>query len=291
MSKIPILTTGATGLVGSRLLELFEDEYEFYNMDLTVGIDITKPELIEEFISDHSANILIHFAAFTDVNKAFEQVGDKTGICYKVNVVGTQNIIDICKTHDIHLIHISTDFVFSGEQEEPYIEEDPRSPIEWYGETKAMAEELVENSGVEYTIARLAYPFRANFPDKPDIVAKIKKGLEDKTLYPQFSDMTITPTYIDDIVAGLEVMINLKPSGIFHLVGSSWVTPYDLAQKVASTFGFDPKIVEEGSLTEYLKSANRPYARNVKLSNNKAKKELGVILRTIDESLSDMTDN
>lgn len=258
-------------------------------MDLTVGVDITKPELIEKFISDHSAKVLVHFAAFTDVNKAFEQTDDKAGICYRVNVDGTQNIVDLCKTRDIHLIHISTDFVFSGEQEEPYTEESPRSPIEWYGQTKAMAEELVENSGVDYTIVRLAYPFRANFPDKPDLIANIRKGLEDGTLYPQFSDMTITPTYIDDIATGLEAMISRNPSGIFHLVGSSWVSPYQLAKKVASTFNFDPKIVKKGSLTEYLKSANRPYARTVKLSNDKAKRELGLTLKTIDEALLDIT--
>jgi len=287
--KIKVLATGATGLVGSRFVEMFSDKYDVINMDLTTGVDITKAETFKPFFDAHpEAKALIHLAAFTDTNKAFAESGDKSGICYKVNVDGTKNIADICKERSIHLIHVSTDFVFDGKKETPYVEDDPTSPIEWYGETKAIAEQVVKDSGASYSIVRLAYPYRAHFDLKPDLVKKIRAGLESGKLYPQFSDSMITPTLIDDIARAFDKLIELKPNGIFHTVGSDSVSPYTLAKKIATTYGFDPSVVKEGSLTEYLKTAARPFARNVMMSNQKATSELGIHFATLDEGLAEI---
>lgn len=284
-----ILVTGATGLVGSRFVEMFSDKYDVINMDLTTGVDITRPETFKSFFDAHpDTKTLIHLAAFTDPNKAFSESGDKSGICYKVNVEGTKNIADICKERGIHLIHVSTDFVFDGQQNTPYLEESPLSPIEWYGETKAMAEAVVKDSGASYSIVRLSYPYRANFEAKPDLIKKIRAGLESGKLYPQFTDTMITPTFIDDIARAFDKLVELRPVGIFHTVGSDSMSPYDLAGKVAIAYGFDPSIVKEGSLTEYLKTASRPFARKVVMSNAKSSDILGLKFATLDEGLTEI---
>ena len=83
-------------------------------------------------------------------------------------------------------------------------------------------------------------------------------------------------------------MIELKPCGIFHAVGSDALSPFELAKKVASAYGFDPSVVKEGSLTEYLKSAARPFARTVKMSNQKSSDILGLTFMTIDEGLTEI---
>jgi dTDP-4-dehydrorhamnose reductase len=227
-------------------------------------------------------------AAFTDTNKAFAETGDKNGICYKVNVDGTKNIADICKERGIYLIHVSTDFIFDGKKETPYTEDDLATPIEWYGETKAISEKVVMDSGVSYSIVRLSYPYRATYDLKPDLIKKIRAGLESGKLYPQFTDTIITPTFIDDIARAFDKLIELKPKGIFHTVGSDALSPFELARKVAVVYGFDPNVVKEGSLTEYLKTAARPFARTVKMSNQKASTELGLQFATIDEGLSEI---
>lgn len=286
---ITILATGATGLVGSRFVEMFKDKYNVVNMDLTTGVDITRGETFKPFFDAHpGAMALIHLAAFTDTNKAFAETGDKNGVCYKVNVDGTKNIADICKERGIHLIHVSTDFVFDGQQDTPYLEDQPLSPIEWYGQTKAIAEEVVKESGASYSIVRLAYPYRANFDLKPDLIKKIRTGLESGKLYPQFTDTIITPTLIDDIARAFDKLIELKPQGIFHTVGSDSLSPFELAKKVAVAYGFDPNIVKEGSLTEYLKTASRPFARKVAMSNQKSTDLLGLHFMTIDEGLTEI---
>lgn len=287
--KVKILATGATGLVGSRFTQMFEDKYEVINMDLTTGVDITKKETIQSVVDAHpDAKTLIHLAAFTDPNQAFAETGNKDGICYKVNVVGTQNITEICKQKDLHLIHISTDFVFDGKKETPYTEDDLVSPVEWYGETKAMAEKVVKESGVAYTIVRIAYPYRAHYDAKPDLFKKIQAGLESGKLYPQFTDTLITPTFIDDIARAFDRLIEVGPSGIMHVVGSTALSPYELAKKVAVSYGFDPSVVKEGSLTEYLKTASRPFARTVAVSNQKASTILGLHFATVDEGLAEI---
>lgn len=287
--KTKILATGATGLIGSRFVEMFSDKYEVINLDLTTGVDITKEETFKPFFDQHQdAKALIHLAAFTDTNKAFAESQDKSGVCYQVNVVGTENIARTCKERGIYLVHVSTDFVFDGEKTEPYTEDDPTSPIEWYGETKAMAETVVKDSGVKYSILRLAYPYRANYDLKPDLVKKIRAGLETGKLYPQFSDSIITPTFIDDIARAFDKLIEIMPDGIFHAVGSTSLSPYELAKKVATAYGFDANLVKEGSLTQYLKTAARPFARHVAMSNAKTSQLLGLHFVTIDEGLTEL---
>ncbi len=289
MPKKSLLMTGATGLVGSRFVEMFADKYEVGNIDLTTGVDITDKTSVESFVDAYPAKTLIHMAAFTDTNKAFAEAGNKEGICYKVNVTGTKNIAEVCKARGMHLIHISTDFVFDGKKETPYTEDDAVSPIEWYGETKAMAEEEVVKSGASYTIVRISYPYRKAYDLKPDIIKKIKIGLETGKLYPQFTDTAITPTFIDDIARALDLVAERKVFGIYHVVGSTSLSPYELAKKVAAAYGFDPAVVKEGSLTEYLKTATRPFARTVKMSNAKATRDLGLHFMTIDEGLAAVT--
>ncbi len=281
-----VLTTGATGLVGSRIIELLQDDYSFQNLDLATGVDITDPESLAKAVKNSDAKTMIHFAAFTNVAEAYAQTGDKNGVCYKVNVEGTKNIVNLCREHGIYLIHFSTDFVFAGDQEEPYTESSLRNPIEWYGQTKAWAEEEVEKLDKDYAVVRIGYPFRAKFPTKPDIVAKILGGLSAGNLYPQFSDMIITPTFIDDLAPAIKKLVASKPTGIYHLSGSSSLSPLELARKVAVQFGFDPGLVKEGSLAEYLKTTDRPYQKTLRIDNSKAKSELDTNLSDIDSALA-----
>lgn len=287
--KTKILATGTTGLIGSRFTEMFENKYEVINLDLTTGVDITKEETFRPFFDQHQdAKALIHLAAFTDTNKSFAESQDKTGVCYQVNVVGTENIARTCKERGIYLIHVSTDFVFDGTQSTPYLEDQTTSPIEWYGETKALAEAVVKDSGVKYSILRLAYPYRAKYDLKPDLIKKIRVGLESGKLYPQFSDSVITPTFIDDIARAFDKLLELKLEGIFHAVGSTSLSPFELAKTVATAYGFDENLVKEGSLTEYLKSAARPFARHVAMSNEKTRQALGLHFATLYEGLAEI---
>jgi len=136
--KEQILGTGLSGLVGSRVVEL-NPQYEFFDM-LYPEADITKIDSIEPYFKNNpEASTLVHLAAYTDTKSAWDQRFDLNSPCFKINVEGTRNIVDLCQKYNKYLIHISTDYVLNGQKIGPYLETDPVNPLEWYGQTKAMA--------------------------------------------------------------------------------------------------------------------------------------------------------
>ncbi len=286
---LPLLATGATSMVGSRFQELYP-EFVIENLDLATGVDITDEHLVSEKISQSSAPALIHFAAFTNVDAANQQSGDKNGVCYKVNVLGTRAITKACTETGKYLIHISTDFVFDGQNPPPggYTEADTPHPIEWYGQTKSWAEEEVQKSGVKHVIARITYPYRADFPLKLDLVRKIIAKIKDGSLPPMFTDHILTPTFIDDIAITLKTFLDEQPTGIYHVVGSSFVSDYDIAATAADVFGLDKTTIKPGKLEEFLKTAKRPYQKNMATSNAKLIRDFGIHMSTLREGLEKM---
>lgn len=283
-----IIGTGLTGLVGSRIQELNPD-IEFVNVSIESGVSILDPVQLETvFVAHPDADAVLHLAAFTDTNAAWDQKGDQSGLCYQLNVVGTQNVVNLCQKYGKYLIHISTDYVFDGNKVGPYTEDDATSAIEWYGETKAMAEKVVTDSGINASIVRLAFPYRAKYDTKVDIIRKIKTKIENGETLNLFDDQITTPTFIDDIAAGLRIFFEKKPTGIYHLVGSSSQSPYGMALAVTDVFGLDKTNIKASKLSDYLKTENaRPFAKNAALSNDKIK-TLGITMKTLREGLEEM---
>jgi len=277
-----IIGTGLSGLVGSRVVEL-NPQHHFTDLSLDTGFDILHPATLEKIFNENPAPVVIHFAAFTDTNAAFTQTGDKTGLCYRLNVVGTENIAKLCHIYKKHLIYISTDFVFNGTKTGIYTELDTPHPIDWYGQTKLLGEQFAD------TIVRIAYPYRSNFPAKIDLVRKIKTKLENQETLNIFADQITTPTFIDDIALGLNILINQKPSGIYHLVGSSSQSPYEMAIAIANTFDLDLSLIKPSSLKDYLSDPEaRPYSLNGALSNQKFITEFNFTPKTLIEGLSEL---
>jgi dTDP-4-dehydrorhamnose reductase len=289
MTKTQILGTGLNGLVGSKFVKDFQDKYEFDNLDLRDPkrpVDITNTRQLESIIGQSSAKYLIHLAAFTDVNAAWEQRNDKTASCYQVNVLGTKNIVQACQKFNKHLIHISTAYVFDGKKEGFYTETDPLSPIEWYGQTKAWAEELVQESkNLSWTILRIDQPFRSDSFPKLDIAHRLIKGMKTGKIYPQFSDHFFGPTFIDDFAKVLDAVIRLNLSGLFNASSGEKWTDYDFAKTISQKLNIDYQ-VEAGSLKKYLKTSQRPYQKNTALSTKKLEKLLDFEQTSIEEAIS-----
>lgn len=265
---IPVLGTGLSGLVGSKFVSMFEGKYACENMDLTKGVDILNEEQVEKKVSSSRSEFILHFAAFTDVTKAFEQKGDKEGPAYKVNVIGTRNMVRAAKKHGKHLVHISTAYVFDGEKPTPYVETDPVHPIEWYGQTKAWAEDEVTGADLSYTILRIDRPYRLDEFPKADLLHKVIEKLKTNTLPPQFADTSWTPTSIEKFSGILDFVLEHKPRGIYHATTEDIFSDYTFALWVKEQYQLSGE-VKKGSLTEYLKTTNRPYQRNTALDTIK----------------------
>lgn len=285
--KPSLLATGLSGMIGERFQELYGHKFEFQNLDLTTNTDITDETQVLKAVETSSAEFILHLAAFTNVDQAAKEDGDKNGLCYRVNVIGTENIVKAAKKFNKYLIHISTDFVFDGHKTKPYTESEKPQPIEWYGTTKLMAEEYVQNNLENYSILRPSFPFRSSFKPKLDVVRKIIRGLKMDNLPPMFSDHYITPTFIDDLCKVFFMFTLKRPRGLYHAGGSSFVTDYELAELIKDTFELPGKITS-CKLDDYLREAKRPYQRNLKISNAKLQEELGNPMLTVSAALQIM---
>lgn len=297
-----ILGTGLTGLVGSRFTELLLDVYQFEYISLTHGINILDKHSVSDFISSSSASIVLHMAAKTHVDgceldkerdkqildfsseEKKEEAWFKEQTAWGINVFGTQNIVEACKKNNKKIVYVSTDFVFDGKKR-TYEEEDTPNPINWYAKTKYEGEKIVKNSGLDYIIVRPAYPYRAYF-ERTDIVRGILESLCKGEKLRMVTDHIMKPTFIDDFVNALDILIRTNQSGIFHVVGSQSVTPYNLAMKIAKEFKLDDSLIFETTRSEYFAGkAPRPFCLNLK--NDKIGK-LGIEMSTFDKGLREI---
>lgn len=283
MQKPTVLVTGLSGLIGTRFLELYGNHFNLINVDLTTGVDITNREQVTACFASAKASAVVHLAAYTNVKAAFEQTGDRLGLCYQVNVEGTRNVVQAARENGTYLIHISTDFVFDGTKEDAYTEEDQPHPIEWYSQTKFEAESIVSDNAPESVILRLAYPYQAK-PNRPDFLNAMISDLTHNRLPPMFADHYITPTFADDLAKVFAYCIREHPQDIYHAVGSSWHTDYDIAQLTKGVFNLTGK-VQKGSLDAYVLKAKRPYQKQLRMSNKKLSKDFNLEMRTLPEGL------
>lgn len=284
-----ILGTGLTGLVGSRIVELLSQEFQFENISHSEGINITNNSQIQQKISSSNASIVLHMAAKTNVDACEEdETSNELGEAWFVNVVGTDNVVKACEKSEKKIIFISTDFVFDGKRKPPfaYSEEDKPHPINWYGETKYRGEEIVKSSSVPYLILRIASPYRAHLDKKKDFARAIFTQLQKGLIVEAVTDQIITPTFVDDIAFALRKLIEKDVTGIYHVVGSQYITPYEGAIHIAETFKLNKELIGKTTRAQYFKNkAPRPF--NLALKNDKIL-GLGIQMKNFKEGLQEI---
>jgi len=283
MSKV--FLTGGSGLVGSFFVENYSGKYKIVAPEYP-KIDLTKKETFEDIIKEEKPDVILHFAAYTDVSQAESQKDDKTGTCWQINVEGTKNLVSLAKNVGAHLIHISTDYVFPGSEEDPGphkesdIPEVNSSKLTWYGFTKAEAERAVNRIlSEEKTILRIIYPVRAKYPAKLDYLRKPLALFDQRKLYPLFNDQQVTITFIDEACLALEKIIDGKIYGVFHASTPDLSTPYDLVSYLIEKARGVKGAVKSASLDEFLKNSGSSPVRYQKFGGLKVEetqKSLGI---------------
>lgn len=299
-----IILTGSTGLIGSRFEELMFESHEIIPLSSSQGVDVTDEDSIINFFNGKEADVIIHLAAKTDVDgcetdksndlKELEVSGnDIPGLnihdvdsskwkgkksAFAINAMGTKNLCETAKARGIKFVYISTDFVFPGEGE--YTEESQTRPINWYGMTKWCGERFIDSA--RDLLVRLSFPYGYPSPVKPDFIQKIIGFLRDNDEVSLISDQTITPTFIDDIVFGLDFLLQKNATGIYHLSGSSSEDPYHIGQKIKEVFGYKANINPAKREQIYIGKAPRPFKS---VMRNDMIRRLGFTPKTFDEGL------
>lgn len=283
-----ILGTGLHGLVGSRVVELLKNKYEFESVSRSTGVDITNKTEITKAITDSDAEIVLHLAAKTDVDGCEKEKGlSEDSEAWKINVEGTRNVVDACLKANKKLLYVSTDFVFDGKigESDFYTEEDMPNPVNWYSQTKYEGEKIVQELASSWMILRLAYPYRAAF-SKNDFVRALLKRLQTNQEVTMITDHIFTPTFIDDFANALDRLCMQQAEGIFHTVGNSSLSPYAAAVKIAEIFGFATEKIKQTTRAEFFQGgAQRPFRLAIKSDKIG---QLGIQMRTFEEGLTEV---
>lgn len=280
--KIPVLVTGMSGLVGTRVKDLLSGEFDFTDLSLATGVNIVNFEDVENKLRESDAKIIIHMAAKTDVDACEDdKILGEDGDAWQINVIGTNNVVLASENTGKRLIYISTDFVFNGTKDF-YTENDDPDPLNWYGRTKYEAEEIVMKSKVESVILRLAYPYRSYFQERSDFVRRIITKAKDTGEVEGLEDHIFTPTFIDDIAEVLRFVLYRNVSGIYHSVGSLSLPVIEAVKKILSTFGLEARVKRVIRNEYFLNRAYRPF--KLALKNDKIKR-LGIEMKRFDDGL------
>lgn len=292
-----ILVTGGSGFIGSNFLRYASDFKEirsrnFFSKKLQHTIiapnheelDILNIKKLNQAFKNFRPEIVINFAAYRDANSAEKQRGDRTGSVWCTNVRGVENISEICQKFGSFLIHISTDMVFSGNNDHPgpYPEKTrPETNLEklsWYGWTKAEAERILLNNK-RATIIRIGNVTNLIYDPQLDYVGKILYLYDHKRLYPLFSDQYLTLTYVPSIFEVIEKLITVKSKGIYHVASRDLVTPYELGKYLINKSWKESKLtIKKENISKFLKIKPHRYPQYGGLSAEKTARVLDLKL-------------
>lgn len=218
-----VLVTGANGMLGQDLCPILEDVGAFVIETDVDTLDITDAKTVEKVLTDIHPDMVVHCAAYTNVDKAEEDL--KTAEL--INVTGTENIAESCAKLGITLVYISTDYVFDGTKTEPYTPEDRANPINNYGMTKYEGEEVVRSLCEKYYIARTSWLYGHHGKNFVETMI----GMADRKEIKVVDDQIGCPTWTVELANGIIKLLS-KPYGTYHVCGSGHATWYEFAKEI-----------------------------------------------------------
>lgn len=272
-----ILVTGAGGRLGSRFVEVLAARgHSVTGYDLS-GMDITDWAAVEAAFDQTAPEITVHCAAMTAVDRCAEQ----PDLALAVNGLGTQNIAQACQQRGAALVYLSTNEVFDGRGNRAYLEYDRPNPINPYGYSKWVGEQVVRDLVARHMIVRTAWLYAhggTNF-----VHAILRAAREGRPLRVVTNEVS-SPTYAEDLASALASLVESGRFGIYHLVNEGQVSRYSFARHVLDLAGFKETPVTPIALAEYRRASRPPeYAplRNV------AAARLGIRLRPWQEAAAE----
>lgn len=245
-----VLVTGAKGQLGNDLLnEMAKRGIDSIGVDID-EMDITDAKAVERVLGGSGADAVIHCAAYTAVDAA----EDHEELCERINGTGTENVAVACRSLDIPMMYISTDYVFNGQGERPWEPDDKREPLNVYGRTKYQGELAVERWLEKYFIVRIAWVFGSNGKNFINTMLRIGK---EKGKASVVNDQVGSPTYTYDLARLLVDMIQTDRYGRYHATNEGLCSWYEFAVEIFRQAGLSVEVTPVTS-AEYGAKAKRP---------------------------------
>jgi len=289
-----ILITGSNGLLGQKLLhklrqdlsvELFatskgENRVSEQNGYTYSELDITDQKQVAELIANKKPDVVINTAAMTNVDLCEDERQD----CDALNVEAVRYLADACEKIDAHLIQISTDFIFDGE-DGPYTEQDMPNPLSYYGLSKLKSEQLLQAHSVKWTVLRTIIVFGVGENlSKGNIVLWAKGALEKGEPLNIIDDQFRAPTLAEDLADICILAAKKKAFGIFNASGKDIMSIYEIVERIAKHYGNSTENLNKISTETLKQKAGRPPKTGFIL--DKSRKELGYNPHSFEECLA-----
>lgn len=261
------MITGANGQLGNCLRDLaadYQDLYRFYYTDVDT-LDITDASAVEKYIVDNRIDIILNAAAYTAVDRA----EDDQENAYRINCTAVGNLAEAARKHGLFLVHISTDYVFAGDSETPYVETDLPNPQSVYGSTKLAGERAIVASGCRAVIIRTSWLYSEYGHNFVKTMLKLGREREEVRVV---CDQIGGPTYAGDLARAVMAMLEHQPeTGVefYHFANEGVCSWFEFAKTIMGMAGL-PCRVEAIPSSEYPAKAHRPPFSVFNLSKIKA---------------------
>lgn len=290
MSK-RILITGSNGLLGQKLVSLLKKNHQLLATSTGSNIindksnysystlDITDKKSVELLFHSFKPEVVINSAAMTNVDGC----EDEKEKCFDINVKAVQTLCDLCEEFNSHLIHVSTDFIFDG-QDGPYKEEDVANPLSYYGTTKHESELVLRESKVNWTILRTIILYgTADNLKRNNIVLWGRKALKDGQSLNIIDDQFRSPTLAEDLAQACKLAFEKNAFGIFNTSGKDIMSIFEMVERMAEFYKCDKSNINRISSDTLNQKAKRPPKTGFVL--DKAIKELGYQPHSFEQGL------
>ena len=288
-----ILVTGSNGLLGQKLTSLLQQDGVHYLIATARSptvvpilkgefhlLNITEAAQVDSIISLTKPDVIINTPAMTNV----DQCETEKEACWKNNVIAVANLVDACEKYKVKLIHVSTDFIFDGSHG-PLAEDEPAKPVNYYGESKLAAEKIVLKSTITSCILRTVLVYGiTNDMSRSNIVLWVKKSLEEGKTINVVNDQFRTPTLAEDLAMGCYLAAIKNATGIYHISGKDFLSPYEIALATADYFNLNKSLIKPTDSNTFKQPAARPLITG--FSIEKARKDLGYEPRSFTEGIS-----
>jgi len=244
-----ILITGAKGQLGTDLVKKMRENHDVFPYS-SQELDITKLQKFDAEVEKIAPDIIINCAAFTDVDGCESNIER----AYLVNSIGAKNCAIISNKYSLKLFHISTDYIFNGESEIPYKEDDIPEPISTYGKSKLSGEINIINHCNKFFILRTAGVYGAN---GNNFIKTILKIVKKNKFLKVVNDQITTPTYTVDICNQILKLLKTEYYGIYHASSEGFCSWYEFTKTILQYLDINADVVP-CTTDEFLRPAKRP---------------------------------
>jgi len=275
---VKILLTGRNGQVGYELERSLAPLGEVIALD-RARLDLSDPSAIQRVVRDARPEVILNAAAYTAVDRAESE----PALAGAVNAVAPGVFAEEARRCGALLVHYSTDYVFDGEKQTPYAEDDPAQPLNVYGKTKLEGERAIEASGCRYLILRTSWAYG---PRGHNFLKTVLRLAREHNELRMVDDQIGAPTSAASIaLATGEMLRRAGPEGLFHMTASGETSWRGFAEAIVASNHLQVRVIGIPS-QDYPAAARRP--RNSLLDNGKLKRAYGLALGSWQHQLDEV---